>query len=526
MYISHPCGCSLDEQRHEISPSSGRAFGVEEAKEFFEKDYVEQITRSGSDGGRSSFRSRFHPGDFTPLWDKAVYSESDGVAAYDVAILSGRKVFAIRSKFGPSGARAEKLHVHQKLVVRRSIGSGRMSAYVLSLIPDVGCDDRRIPERFLSRGKDKGGFSGIAIYSTTDRGAVVRVQEYKDGVKVRGVYVPSGSGTYLDRCRQVLEILRGTVFMSRRNIVTRSGEDDWEDWDDEGPYEEEDPDEDDPSWVGNYIDLGDGMYTDGEGNYYADDDGDGYVDYPSLPPGYVEDEKPEEPESPPLNPDDLFPPTPPDPEPGTEDDDDDNDESDDEPSEDENDSPNDGEGLHSIGLISGGDMPDSVVYQITPQDKLARNNMPTEMAVNQTQLPATCVFSSMSYISLIHGDDVKPGEFILKYSLITNGFTFIETGVDPKYLPTLISEYFDYTTLSCTHSSLNYSSVTSALDSGDVLLGVYMTENRCLHAIVFIGYNENNKELIYVDPIDGYPHSLPESDCANLCLIYVVTEKQ
>ncbi len=91
-----------------------------------------------------------------------------------------------------------------------------------------------------------------------------------------------------------------------------------------------------------------------------------------------------------------------------------------------------------------------------------------------------------------------------------------------------MSEYFDYTTVSvnCTHSSVNYSCVTTAVDSGDVLLGVYMTENECLHAIVFIGYNENNKKLIYVDPIDGHPHSLSESDCANLCLIYVVTEKQ
>lgn len=173
-------------------------------------------------------------------------------------------------------------------------------------------------------------------------------------------------------------------------------------------------------------------------------------------------------------------------------------------------------------------MPDSNVYRITPQDKLARNNMPTEMSVNQTQLPSTCVFSSMSYISLIHGNDVGPGDFMHKYSLITNDFTFMEKGVDPEYLPVLMSEYFDYTALpvDCSDSSLNYTSVTSALDNGDVLLGVFMTQNGCLYAIVFIGYNENNRELIYVDPIDGYPHILSESDCTNLYLIYVVTEKQ
>lgn len=93
--------------------------------------------------------------------DKAVYSESDGVAAYDVDILADRSIIAIRSKFGPNGAKAERLKVHQKLVVRRNVKTGAMASYVLSLIPDVGCDDRRIPEKFRSRG-EKGGFSGIA----------------------------------------------------------------------------------------------------------------------------------------------------------------------------------------------------------------------------------------------------------------------------------------------------------------------------------------------------------------------------
>ncbi len=132
-------GCSLDELRHEISPSSGRAFSVEQAREFFEKDYVDRLTKSQDVDTRAGrFRGRIHPGDFTPLWDKSVYSESDGVAAYDVDILAERSIFAIRSKFGPSGARAQKLKVYQKLVVRLNVESGKMAAYVMSIIPDVG----------------------------------------------------------------------------------------------------------------------------------------------------------------------------------------------------------------------------------------------------------------------------------------------------------------------------------------------------------------------------------------------------
>ena len=142
-----------------------------------------------------------------------------GVASYDVDILADRKVVAIRAKFGASGSRAESLDVYQKLVVRRNVKTGRMSAYVMSLIPDVGCDDRCVPERFRSRGKDNGGFSGIAVYTTIDRGALVRVQEYKNGVLKRGVYIPSGEGSYLDRCIKAREILDGMALMSRRNIM-------------------------------------------------------------------------------------------------------------------------------------------------------------------------------------------------------------------------------------------------------------------------------------------------------------------
>ena len=206
-------GCSLQELRHEDRPAASRAFGVEEAKEFFEKDYMGLLTRSQDSGiQRKSFKGKLHPGDFTPLWDKAVYSESDGVVAYDVDILADRSIIAIRSKFGPSGAKAERLKVYQKLVVRRNVQSGKMASYVLSLIPDVGCDDRRLPDRFSSRG-EKGNFSGIAVYTTTDRGALVRVQEYKDGVLQRGVYIPSGL--------YIIETINGsTIYLYIGNIVT------------------------------------------------------------------------------------------------------------------------------------------------------------------------------------------------------------------------------------------------------------------------------------------------------------------
>lgn len=292
-------GCSMQELRQEDRPDASIAFGVEEAKEFFEKDYMGLLTRSQAEGTQGKrFRGKLHPGDFTPLWDKAVYSESDGVAAYDVDILTDRSIIAIRSQFGPGGAKAQRLNVYQKLVVRRNVKNGKMASYVLSLIPDVGCDDRRIPDRFTSRGKEKGEFSGIAIYTTTDRGALVRVQEYKNGVLKRGVFLPSGKGSYLDRCLKAREILDGIALMSKRNVMTRSGEDIWDDTWDDGDYSDLN--------INDLEDLGEGIYTDGEGNYYIDIDYDGDIDLETIAPGYVEDEEPENPDIP-------------DPEPGTSD---------------------------------------------------------------------------------------------------------------------------------------------------------------------------------------------------------------
>ena len=103
---------------------------MEQAKEFFEKDYVDRLTKSQGEDSRSiRFRGRLYSGDFTPLWDKAEYSESDGVAAYDVDILADKKVIAIRSKFGAGGAKAERLNVYQKLVIRQNEYSDFLKEY-------------------------------------------------------------------------------------------------------------------------------------------------------------------------------------------------------------------------------------------------------------------------------------------------------------------------------------------------------------------------------------------------------------
>ena len=72
--------------------------------------------------------------------------------------------------------------------------------------------------------------------------------------------------------------------------MTRSGEDVWEDSWDDNDYSNLD--------INDLEDLGEGVYTDGNGHYYIDIDYDGDIDLETIAPGYVEDEEQEEPEKP------------------------------------------------------------------------------------------------------------------------------------------------------------------------------------------------------------------------------------
>ena len=275
-------GCSLEEFRQDVCSSDGLSFSIDDARAFFEADYSAFRTKAQG----NALPSRFSPGDYTPMWEDAEYSVLGSCAAYDVSILPERSLVAIRSEFGMSGARAERLRVYQKLVVMKNTASGVMGSYILSLIPDVGSDDRRIPQRFLSRGADKGGFSGIAVYTSASSGSLHSVQQFKDGVKVRGVNLDSGEGSRLVRCRKAMSILSGIVILSKKSVTTKSGEDMWDDWYDDG-WDYGDADD--------YTYIGDGIYEDENGDLYMDIDGDGVIDAFLLEePDDDDDEWPEE----------------------------------------------------------------------------------------------------------------------------------------------------------------------------------------------------------------------------------------
>lgn len=72
-----------------------------------------------------------------------------GVASYDVDILADRSIFAIRSKFGPSGAKAQKLKVYQKLVVRLNVESGKMEAMMKLVMTKMLTETKMIYRKMI-----------------------------------------------------------------------------------------------------------------------------------------------------------------------------------------------------------------------------------------------------------------------------------------------------------------------------------------------------------------------------------------
>ncbi|MBU3809851.1 MAG: hypothetical protein H9802_15825 [Candidatus Phocaeicola faecipullorum] len=168
--------------RHEFND-----FSLEEAKTYFRERSENQLSRS--DGNDENLP--LSPGDFVPLWDGAVPSVMNGLACYDIPISETSSYHAIISEEHNGAITARQVKVYQKLVILKDLNDGMMSQYILSLIPSKSYElqkGKQIPELFTTRG-DKGGFSGIAIYSCLYTGVTARVDTYNKGRKVNGVFL-------------------------------------------------------------------------------------------------------------------------------------------------------------------------------------------------------------------------------------------------------------------------------------------------------------------------------------------------
>lgn len=254
---------------------------VEDARVFFEAQTTRNMQGTRADVSLQQ-HNPFNPGDFTPIWDKAQTSQSHECASVDIPIQSSYRFRVLQSVTSQGRSKVHAMNITQKLVVVKDLPTGRLGCYILTLIPDSSCDskDEDWCSRFLNSG-DKGKFSGLAIYTESSLGLLIRVSQYREGRKIQGVYIP-GTCPGPDRDKKIRWVK--TLFSKIRvgkaaPRVTRSwGEDDWE-WDDnDDDWGEDDNDDDWWKCNGDYTDIGGGWFEDEAGNLYYDTDGDGIPD--------------------------------------------------------------------------------------------------------------------------------------------------------------------------------------------------------------------------------------------------------
>lgn len=72
-------GCTPTELTDTIKQPKDARMSIGEAKQAFENEYSFVATKSA---GTARFKGELHSGDFTPVWEKARYSDNNAVSSY------------------------------------------------------------------------------------------------------------------------------------------------------------------------------------------------------------------------------------------------------------------------------------------------------------------------------------------------------------------------------------------------------------------------------------------------------------
>lgn len=198
---------------------------VEEARVFFENQVPSTKAGTGF-GGRHGHSMGFSPGDFTPMWDRAVRAAANQwVDGVDLPI---DPTFMFTVSFPRVGHDGDTVYrtvdVVQKLVVNRWHDHPRwdgLYAYIATIIPtpEYYARHKNFGRKFVILG-DKGDFSGWMIGHNL-QGRMVSIARYAAGTKTQYWYDSDGSGIPAGAVTQMLEgaaIYSGTRAMYEQHI--------------------------------------------------------------------------------------------------------------------------------------------------------------------------------------------------------------------------------------------------------------------------------------------------------------------
>ncbi len=181
-----------------------REFQLCEAREFFENRRANLVTRGAM--LTSEKDNLIVPHEYTPVWGKAEYSESDDYFLYEVPLRTSRPLVASRIDFRSRERERYIAPIEQRVVVFQNRITKKVTSYVMSIIPDKSYVDKTDAYKYLGI---VDGFSGLVTYSSLD-GDLAMVMEFRDGEHRYSLNMRSAKMTKEDIDRNLFLTFIGT----------------------------------------------------------------------------------------------------------------------------------------------------------------------------------------------------------------------------------------------------------------------------------------------------------------------------
>lgn len=205
--------------RGDDSPQREGMLTVQDVRQLFDKQMIG--TKSKAFDGKGCYM--VHPGNFTPLWKKAVITTNSVIDGADIPIDPEFEFIARFPIFGASGDTTYKVvPVKQKLIMRRpnsSRGSTEPDAlFIMTLIPNPEYQKRVKNYYETVRYGELTGYSGHIIYHTLD-GRFVAIDKFSNGQQLSNNYVPVLTRENYDSVvTMVNQQLEGVTFISTYSV--------------------------------------------------------------------------------------------------------------------------------------------------------------------------------------------------------------------------------------------------------------------------------------------------------------------
>ena len=198
---------------------------IMQSKLFFENFTAK---RNAKTKAADKYLNRLVVGNFVPNWDNAVASNDGIIGSVDVPIESQMKYVALRQYREDNITFVSRTSLYQKLIFVKNDTLNSIFPYLLSLIPDKDFDDNHqgedIAGNFINLG-DKGGFSGLAIYTTPYTGYLIRASRFENGIYIDGAFVLDPHHPFEENALKAESFLKDIKIMRVVSIATKGHED-------------------------------------------------------------------------------------------------------------------------------------------------------------------------------------------------------------------------------------------------------------------------------------------------------------